>query len=449
MTQPEFQSEFKIISAVMSANRNGSEFLYVITNSIVEFVIYENLARPYLTAKFAIDNSQSFIEGIDFQGTEKIEIEFESTENDDGTSIKKSFIATEITKTVRATEQAEIVYFDAIEDIAFKSTLYNVNKCYTGNIISIVSSMFTEYLDKGVRVSDFANQEQIKVIIPNMTPIDAANWLLHRASSLDGLPFYAYSTLVNDEIFISDIGSIIRQDIINPNYPYLYWQAASQVIDANHTPIVNFTYDKVEKTLGLIQKGAVGAKYNFIDTLTNRSQVVNFNATNDTFKTLSENDYFKDDNIPIHDNAQYEDKSIDEYQSKNIFVVSSNGAFTLDNYSINSLYEEKSYQKTLISNSVKQFLVKSPMSIMVHGQHFIKGDQHYSIGNKARIIFLDTDQEITNAPPGIDAKKSGDYIIHAAKHHFSITQANKIMTSLACTKLSSFPSDITVKDFIS
>ena len=75
MSQPEFQSEFKIISAVMSANRNGSEFPYVITNSIVEFVIYENLARPYLTAKFAIDNSQSFIEGIDFQGTEKIEIE--------------------------------------------------------------------------------------------------------------------------------------------------------------------------------------------------------------------------------------------------------------------------------------------------------------------------------------------------------------------------------------
>jgi len=453
MSQPEFQSEFKLIAATFSTNRGGNEYIYDITRSIIEFEIYEHLDKSYLTSKFVIENSENVFEAIDFQGTEKISIEVQSTEVEDvGLSIIKTFVASKMEKAIRPNENSEVIFIQAYEDIAFKSNLLNINKCYTGNITSIVSRIFTEYLDKSVIASNVADQSQIKVIVPNMTPIVAAQWIKNRATTSDGLPFYFYSTFARDEIFLTDLGSILREKIVNEDYPYLYYQSASQQINSRSTPILNYNYENVEDTLKLIKNGVIGAQYTFIDTFKNTNDVVNFNITKDAIKKLQENDYLGSSKRPIHNESIFDGISIDQYVSKNISVVSSSGAYTSENYSINSLLEENAssnQKKRLIGNSIRNMITKSPISIIVHGQQFIRGDNQYTIGNKARLIFIDTDRPMNDDVPLIDTKKSGDYVIYAAKHVFSIKDANKINTSLLCAKISSFNFNVTIKDFIS
>jgi len=452
MSQPEIQSDFKIVSAVFSSNRKGNDYNVVITNSIAEIEIYEHIDKPFLTALFAIDNSEALLEVVDFQGTESIEISIQSSQTEpEGTTITKKFIATSIEKTVRITERSELVYLRAYEDIAFKSSLINVNKPYEGNVVSIVSKIITEYLDKGVAVSSFDDKTETKVIIPNLSPINAAIWVKNQAYTKDGLPFYLYSTLSADNIFLSDLGSIINQEPMNTNMPFLYWQSAANVINPRHSPILDFSHENVENTLALLRKGVINSRYTYIDTLKNTSETSKFNATNDLFKNLYEEGFINRDDSPIHEEAYYDDKAIDEYTPSVQTIISSNGAFTGSNYSLNSLYEEENisnHRKNLSSNSIKNFMTKSPISIVVHGKSFIRGDGHYSIGNKARVVFLDTDESKSNEPPGIDTKKSGDYIIYAAKHVFEVSQANKVTSSLLCAKISSFSNDIDIRSFI-
>ena len=73
---------------------------------------------------------------------------------------------------------------------------------------------------------------------------------------------------------------------------------------------------------------------------------------------------------------------------------------------------------------------------MIDGRGFISGDYHRTIGNTVRVLFLanrPNDSEVK-----VDTKKSGDYIIYAAKHTLA---AEKYQLSLQCVKISSYDED--------
>ena len=451
--QPSNISQFKIISGNLLVNKNGNEIAIDITNDIIEFEVFEHIDKSYLTARFVIVNRQSKFESINFQGTEKVSIEFETflNQENDAVQISKTFVAYKIAKSVMPTERQEVFYMNAYEDIAFQSSLININKCYSGNLTNIIGRIFSEYLSKSVISSDIAHQKETKVIVPNLSPIRAAHWIKNSMTTSDGLPFFLFSTLAKDEIFLYDLGKLLRSTPVNQNYPFLYWQSSSNVLNAKFSPILKFKYENIENMFTLINNGAVSGQYNFIDTLKNKVDTVKFNSFDDAFSLLSENDYIKTGHKTISDNSYFNSKPISSSQHKNISIVSSSAAFTSENYSISSLNErsEKTeYSKNVISNSLKNFLSKAPISIIVDGAPFVTGTGHYTIGNTVRILFLDNDVN-NNQESLIDTKKSGDYIMCAAKHHFTTINTGTIRTHLLCGKLSSFPTSASIQDFIS
>ena len=97
----------------------------------------------------------------------------------------------------------------------------------------------------------------------------------------------------------------------------------------------------------------------------------------------------------------------------------------------------------IISKSLKNFMTKTPIIIQVRGQDFITHDEnaesvsHYTIGNVIRILFKDNSSDDVDAPR-FDRKKSGDYIIYAARH---MIKAERYDVSLLCAKLASYTED--------
>ena len=73
---------------------------------------------------------------------------------------------------------------------------------------------------------------------------------------------------------------------------------------------------------------------------------------------------------------------------------------------------------------------------MIDGRGFISGDYHRTIGNTVRVLFLAN--RPNNSEVKVDTKKSGDYIIYAAKHTLA---AEKYQLSLQCVKISSYKED--------
>jgi len=73
---------------------------------------------------------------------------------------------------------------------------------------------------------------------------------------------------------------------------------------------------------------------------------------------------------------------------------------------------------------------------VIDGRGFISGDYHRTIGNTIRILFLAN--RPNNEEVKLDTKKSGDYIIYAAKHTLT---AEKYMLTFQCVKISSYKED--------
>ena len=89
---------------------------------------------------------------------------------------------------------------------------------------------------------------------------------------------------------------------------------------------------------------------------------------------------------------------------------------------------------------MKAFLAKSAIQITVKGREFLTGDENYTIGKVIRILFIDNESANENAGQLLfDTKKSGDYVICAARHTFDNDVYN---TTLSCGRLGSLSEEI-------
>jgi hypothetical protein len=138
-----------------------------------------------------------------------------------------------------------------------------------------------------------------------------------------------------------------------------------------------------------------------------------------------------------------DDIKVADYEANSLSYISSSSTYKNfgDYKTINQETDEGSYRKRVISNSIRSFMTKTPMTIQINGRDFIQAkageDPNYTLGNKIRFLMLDplTDKLERAA---FDKKKSGDYIIYAAKHSF---KKERYDIQLLCTKLASYVED--------
>ena len=86
----------------------------------------------------------------------------------------------------------------------------------------MISKICDEYLGKMVEVDGDDAISNMKVVVPNLHPLEACLWLKNRTNSSTGTPFYLYSTLALNKIMLKDLGSMLTQKPINAAAPYVY-----------------------------------------------------------------------------------------------------------------------------------------------------------------------------------------------------------------------------------
>ena len=123
--------------------------------------------------------------------------------------------------------------------------------------------------------------------------------------------------------------------------------------------------------------------------------------------------------------------------------ISQSGAFETGLQNFKSYQDDNSasnHKRKIMAAALKSFLSKSPIQITVKGREFLTADQNYTIGKVIRILFIDNISTSTNESKlSFDSKKSGDYVICAARHVFDDENYN---TTLLCGKLGSLTEDI-------
>ena len=443
----EGSTEYVLASALISTDRMASTV--EISSVVEEFVIYEHIEKPYLTMRLSFLDQINIVQTVDFQGGEKLTIILKQIEEvESGSEIKKEFVIDEIESIIKTDERNETVVVHCTEYHMFEAAAQNVNKSYTGSPSTIVKNLISTYISKDLVIDGSDSIKNMKVIIPNLDPIEAALWIKNRSTTSTGLPFFLYSPLGVDNLVFRDLEKMLSDPVTNINNPYYYTSSLSETTGISKLyNILEYKYESSEELIRLLRKGYVGASYSFYDVHRGIPETKHFDVDN-VFKTLLTQNLLGGENSKYNYGPEYKirGKKLSSYDSKKISKISSTGSYRGGSYDANfRSYSDETlggdHIKHVNSKAIKGFLSKTPLRITVKGREFLTGNNNYTLGKTIRIIFLDTDpSEDTNAASK-DLKKSGDYLIVGAKHVFA---AEKVTSELLCGKVASLGKEISV-----
>ena len=442
MANPKSQ-QFKLTKAHISADRFGGfdKKFFDVKNQVAEINIYESIEEPSLTGTIAIVDDKSLYELINFNGTERIKLEMAGLGKDTDPVFEKTFIMTNIVRQLKGNDKSSIYVFDIIDEHGFISEAERLRGSYRGRIDDIVKRISLTQLNKSVDISyQFlskkdrvdAIQDDIRVIIPNLSPINAIKWLLSRATTQTGSPFFLWASIHDENLRLGNLDVMYRQTPFNDKLPYTFNPSNVNVAEDKTEFEQGFTIKglglgEMGDTLHLVANGSVGALQSITNLNTGQIMQQHYDVQR-TINNLDQQDVIKKKNQNVFDRKfKLKNKLINEYQGQNVHQVVSTGTYGKFK-SYHDEFEEEKHLKKLESASIKDLLVKNMMSITVPGTAFFLGKA--AVGDTVNLSIVNDNLEVgkqSNADDMLDKNKSGKHLIYDLRHTFRGTQHDVTM----------------------
>lgn len=435
-TKQETPFDFILERARITSEKFENQGAYADIEKIVtDIEIFEHLDKPYLTGTLAFYDDQDLYNNIDFSGAEKISLIFKLPGSGQG-KIEKTFVIQKVLKNIKTNDNTAVIVLHLIELHAFESSLINVNKAYTGKPVEIIQKIIQDNLQKEFSDVTDDDQSQMRVIIPNLRPLDAAIWMRNRATTPYGLPYFFFSTLANKKLHIISLEEMLasQYDVGEYRYSQAATQySASQTIEEQSYIIQWFNSKNNDEILSLVQKGVVGAQYNNYDTLLGRPTKINNFDIVDVLNNLTGNSAIKpgQNKLSYQDGFELNGTPFNQLKSRVITNIVPTSAYD----DMNSYSEESQLEKhklKVVAKALRNFLVRNSIDVALPGRNFLNSDYSSTIGNQITLSFLKNDSNLKDVNDAYDLKKSGKYLIYALKHSFKKERYDVIAS---CVKL--------------
>lgn len=442
MTRTKRKDGFVLESVIINSSRMLEPV--DIVGLVSDMEIFEHIDLPYITGQIAFIDTLRLYDRLDIQGAEFCTLTFRNAE-EEGAYVEHRFVISKIITNKKANEQTDLVMLHLIEDILFLSNLKNVNKCYQGSPNEIIKKIAAEWLNYEVaEIYSEVFQKKMKVIIPNLTPIDALSWIKNRGTTTEGFPTYLFSSFTQNTLIYADLKTMIENEPINKKSPFIHGPTDHDLEKLSYrlVPIKEYSIQNAEDMYNLIADGLVSGEHHFIDTHNFKDTVCNHNIIDDVVSNILETK-IRNQEPTMASDFVFDDVQLQEQNSKTITQISSAGAYDDGSYRYIS-YDEDEYtghKKKIASKTLKKLLRKSPITIRIDGTGFIHSSGHYTTGNVVRILF-GANRPMALGDLKLDTKKSGDYLIYGAKHSFA---GARYQIHLNCVKLTNYTDDNPLK----
>jgi len=441
MAEAQHAADYNIVSFIVHSHIHEDPIN--IAMHIGEIEIFENIELPYLTGTFNMKDDLSIYDGISWNGTEMIDITFESPENI-GNLITKRFTVAEIIDTKKATDNVEAAEIKIIETNAFNSSIMQINKCYTGTPDQIIKRILKDNLDMEMEEDDMPNiksfQEPMKFVVPFMSPFAACEEIRKKMATNLGLPYFLYSTLNNKNLQLKSLEEMLITPSINSAAPYRFSQSFNQsttsiAADENVINVSAYSSKHKQNTLALMKSGSTAGQHSITDMTSGQTVKYNFDI-DELFSDMAQLELIRKDTIPVHHSKyKFNGKLMNEYNTKNKHKIVMNDTYA----GINNIHQETNaaaFRLEACNNALRNMLFKTSMNIRVPGRLYLIG-ANASLGRQIDFIYpsnntLTTGSTSVTASEIEDKKRSGVFIIYTARHHFNDQQHNVDMT---CVKL--------------
>ena len=388
-----------------------------IATTVTDLDVFEHLDKPYVTAVLGFVDVEDLVGAMNLSGGERVSVTLK-TNIEESIPVTKIFYIDKVVSANKTSGNEEFFTLHLIEDHAFKSNLLNVNKSYTGKTSKIVEKIAKDFLDTKVDIVSSDIQEA-KVIVPNLTPMDAMCWVKNRSTTSNGYPYYLFSNLIDLNLQFVDLQTMMTAKTMNDQegaeYTHYESQMGSETSLGRRRVIMAYQSRDNYDLYSLIEKGLLGAEYRYLDIIKKEENKFEFDVDKEVNELLSKDDIVQSRQYSSYDSARY-DWSTGKISSRKITRIGSSEIFD-DNKSLSQRKEVAQYRLNEVSRAMSELLKTEAMSFVVNGLDFFDGVESTTIGNKLRIRFLKN--SITDDSDKFDHKKSGDYLMFACKHSFT------------------------------
>jgi len=426
--------KFILSEAIISSDRFGEGEEIECARLIYELTLFESLNSPYLSGMVALVDDKGLFGSINFSGTERITIRIQPTSGNE-TFIDKTFIMTKMAETVRGSNDADVILFNLLEPHAYFNSLRTLSRAYTGSIETIVSQILNGELKKNVDLSYLTKQTTAqgvrKFIVPYITPLDACQMLIDRATTSNGSPTFLYASAYDDNIRMGDLDKMLQRPAFNEESPFVYSQAKSNASNPTDeftkaTTVKEYVRKDQEDTLEQIIAGGVGAFYTNTDVGTGISFRSHVSIKNN-IETLKNSGVLKKDapQVVFDDSLKYLDKTADEYNAQFFHQVNSSLTYN----QIKSYHDAASGEDFLLKikkHQIEQALYKNVVKFTIPGTAFFMAKATVGDICKFRVL-KNISQNKENSSDLFDEKGSGNFLIHSLRHTFKQTDHNVSM----------------------
>lgn len=453
MTVANSPEQFLVDSIILTSERFGDREIDITT--IVETIeIFENINMPYLTGNMLVFDDNDLYSRFNILGTERIRFTFSSAipiAEVSAEKISKTFIISSV-QPYKHNDNVSLLYCEIIEEHGYVDQLIKFSKSFTGigeDIISnIVEDQLGKKVDKQFEVQpgrevfqSNAFQGEMKYIVPYISPLEAASNVTKRLCTTDSLPFFLYSSLYQDELVLTDLGSILRRTPFNEKIPFIYSQGEtinSQRDLAREMFVLNsFQSGTNEDTLTMAQLGGIGSELFHLDFRAGRVNQRHIKATDAVQQLVDANYITQEQSESLIDDRfiPQPDKTIggiDQYKSA-IHVLPTFSPYG----NTPSLSEAQSTVETMLrvqKRGMLSILAKNMYTISGPGMIFTVKDPARSVGNQINMTILSNKMINSETLLEPDNKRSGYFIITAKKYHFDISD-QLCRYTLECARL--------------
>lgn len=393
-----------------------------ITNSCPEVNIYEDLNLPYLTGTIAVIDTAG-IGSLQFGGTEKIILKLQN--NTDAKVVTKEFVIYQVTDHKRQ-ENGMVMSFviHIMETHGYQNHFRHVSRVYDTNHSNMIRSICATDLDVDIGDMDIGYQSS-KLIVPNLRPLQACQWILDQTTTSEGKPFFFYSSL-KEGLHLKSLESLYdSENVLNTSFTLR--PAGVSDFNDNANQILSHVQKSNDRIIDAQHTGILDALRCTVDPFKNEVRYFDYSHREYHENKEPELGY---DGLPYDKNFEIRGQA---------FVTTLNTSLSFGDES--TAYEEETeladYRLGLNSKADKYFLDKSSAEIAINGWHMFSQDINTSIGRVIDINIPITSPQTTEVSVDemIDQKYSGKFLVTAVRHKFSV-HTNNYVCSLGLKRTS-------------
>ena len=352
----------------------------------LEISIYENIFSQSLSVRATIVDTYDFIRLIPIIGQESVELELEMTtepEEDPIDPIKLDLVIYNVTNIEQDGETITYVLDMTTKDFItnFEKRVCTGHKEESSSVI--VNKIFKE-LSSDKKLSMTASDDSQSLVVPNMTPFRAINWLKNKSfSNTHSAPYYFFET-ANEYRF----KPLLELASGSPKKEYIKAVPNTENQAKEENKLLDYTIISKFSVLDNITSGMYATKAKTVDLIGRTYDQFDYNYWNEKYSPkLAEN----------------------KLQASRAYNYTPTNEYLLPENFLNPYQQDKFYLQSKANEQIfKNFKIKID----------VFGDSRISSGDVIKLVFPELTPPEGNRGPEEDKHYSGNWLIVAIKHTF-------------------------------